>query len=69
MKQRDMKNSTIDIPRKPEILQTSGGTWAMCPNCGKHLQCRYNQEHDEWIFDDRCSVCGQVILDVQKQIF
>lgn len=66
MKQKDIINGK-STPKKPEILRTSHGIWLLCPNCGRHLPQKYDEEHDGWVFDDKCIICGQVIFDVQKE--
>ena len=67
MKQKDLTDGRLDIPQKPVILHTGHGSWPLCPNCGRHLVQRYDKEHAGWVFDETCVVCGQKILDVQKE--
>ena len=67
MKQKDLTDRRLDIPQKPVVLHTGHGSWPLCPNCGRHLVQKYDKEHDGWVFDDKCVVCGQLIFDVQKE--
>ena len=57
-----------DVPTKPVILSAVSDTFAMCPNCGRHLVINYNKAKDRWEYDERCYVCGQAILDEQKDL-
>lgn len=68
MKQKDLTTDVvkIEIPQKPKMFATSNGLWPMCPNCNRRLPLRYDEAHDGWVYDERCAVCGQLILDVQK---
>lgn len=67
MKQEDLIKDEFVVPVAPDILTTDNGTWAMCPNCYRHLVEKYNEDQDVWFLPLTCPVCGKRILDIQKE--
>ena len=53
-------------PRKPEYLKTSHGIFELCPNCGKHLSEKFDENTRTWGYVDVCTVCGQKILRINN---